>query len=229
MSVLPYFAFLAPMAGVAVILVMGWQRRNIPAAVNALVSLLLVLVLVLVDVVSLFAFDRGIAVGPELPLAVALIGLLHSYGMLGPYDEIWWWDHLTHTLAAGLIATLLYSAITATTSLSDPHSGILTVVSTVGLGMFWELIELAAREFGKRHDIEPVLVHYGWRDTILDLLFDLLGAVIVVVVGLRPFVANALEFPVATRTLLVGTAFLVGLGSVLLGVVVMYTRFRNRS
>lgn len=217
------------MAGVAVILVMGWQRRNIPAAVNALVSLLLVLVLVLVDVVSLFAFDRGIAVGPELPLAVALIGLLHSYGMLGPYDEIWWWDHLTHTLAAGLIATLLYSAITATTSLSDPHSGILTVVSTVGLGMFWELIELAAREFGKRHDIEPVLVHYGWRDTILDLLFDLLGAVIVVVVGLRPFVANALEFPVATRTLLVGTAFLVGLGSVLLGVVVMYTRFRNRS
>lgn len=229
MSVLPYFAFLAPMAGVAVILVMGWQRRNIPAAVNALVSLLLVLVLVLVDVVSLFAFDRGIAVGPELPLAVALIGLLHSYGMLGPYDEIWWWDHLTHTLAAGLIATLLYSAITATTSLSDPHSGILTVVSTVGLGMFWELIELAAREFGKRHDIEPVLVHYGWRDTMLDLLFDLLGAVIVVVVGLRPFVANALEFPVATRTLLVGTAFLVGLGSVLLGVVVMYTRFRNRS
>lgn len=229
MSVLPYLALVALTAGIIGILLIGLQRQNIPAAVNALVSLLLSLVPVLIDVVNWFAFDRGIALGPELPLAIALIGLLHSYGMLGPYDEIWWWDHLTHTLAAGLIATLIYSALTATLSVSAPLIGVLTVLFTLALGIFWELIELAAREFGKRHDIEPVLVHYGLRDTILDLFFDLLGAMAVVVLGLRPFVAVAEDFPITTRMLLGGTAMVVVFGSIVLVVVTRYLLIRNRS
>jgi hypothetical protein len=34
----------------------------------------------------------------------------HAVGMLGPCDDIWWWDHLTHTV----IGTILGEAVHVT-------------------------------------------------------------------------------------------------------------------
>jgi hypothetical protein len=58
----------------------------------------------------------------------------------------------------------------------------------VVLGLLWELLELVLRELGDRHGIEPVLIHYGWRDTALDIVFDVVGVVLVLAVDLRLFV-----------------------------------------
>jgi len=65
---------------------------------------------------------------------------------------------------------------------------VLTVVLTLAAGVFWELIELIARDVGRRYDVEPVLVHYGRRDTTLDLVFDVVGALLVVGFDVRVFV-----------------------------------------
>jgi hypothetical protein len=55
----------------------------------------------------------------------------------------------------------------------------------LGLGVLWEVVEYLAHGLSRRIGIEPVLVSYGRLDTVLDLLFDLLGALVVVALGDR--------------------------------------------
>ncbi|MFD1568126.1 hypothetical protein ACFSAU_11535, partial [Halolamina litorea] len=116
---------------------------------------------------------------------VAVAGFLHSLGMLGRYESVWWWDHLTHTLSAALLAALLYASLLV---VAPGVAVVGTVVVTLTLGVVWEIGELLAREVASRYDIEPVLVHYGRRDTALDLVFDAVGTVLVVALDLRLFV-----------------------------------------
>lgn len=95
-----------------------------------------------------------------------------------------------------------------------------TVVFTFAIGVFWELIELVAREVGERFDIEPVLIHYGWRDTIVDLGFDVVGAFLVIGADLRIFVPLMEQFPGVTGAVLVGSGWIVFGGSVLMALLI---------
>jgi len=209
------------LAGLTLTLLVAIRRRDVAATVNALVSLVIAL-LSLALAAGFGPSVGGSLVTPELPLWVADAGLLHSLGVIGPYESIWWWDHLTHTVSAMLVAALLYAgvivSVTAdpTVTLSLPVIAVVTVLYTFVVGVFWELVELVARAVGDRYDIEPVLVHYGWRDTGLDLVFDLVGAVAVVALDLRVFVDLAARFPDATHALLGWTSGLVTVGSFVL-------------
>jgi hypothetical protein len=207
----------ALVAATLLVLAVAALRRNGAAVVNAVASL--VVAVVAIAVAAGFDFDGGQFVAPELAVWAAAAGLLHSVGMLGPYDSIWWWDHLTHTVSGTLLTALVYAAILVTVGGTWSYS--VVAAATVGFtflaGVFWELIELAARAVGERFGIEPVLVHYGWRDTAYDLLFDLVGAVVVVALDVRAFVPLAAEAPGLTRQVLVWTAGVVLVGSALLG------------
>ena len=216
-------------AGILVTLGESVRRRDVAALVNALVSLAAALVPI-AAARWLPVWQGGAGPTPATLMAwIAAAGLLHSIGMLGPYESIWWWDHVTHLLSGALVAALVYAGLIAlgrspdALDLSGPAIAGLTVALTMLAGVFWELIELVARELGERLDVEPVLVHYGWRDTAYDLVFDFLGALLVVAIDLRAFVPIAAESAAATRTallasggvLLVGSAAmaaLVGLG-----------------
>jgi hypothetical protein len=57
------------------------------------------------------------------------------------------------------------------------------VLFTVGLGVFWEVLEFVARELADVVGVEPVLVQYGLADTVVDLVFDMVGAVLVALFG----------------------------------------------
>lgn len=223
MVVFGYFLFLAVLAGIVVIGWIGFSQDNVPAVVNVFVSGALALLPIVIDGVGRFVASSDVGFGPWLPTAVAVIGLCHSYGMLGPYDEIWWWDHLTHTLAAAIIAALVYSALVGINAGSNALISALTIGYTLLIGIFWEVIELVAREVGKQLDVRPVLVHYGWRDTILDLVFDVVGAVIVVVVGFAPFVPIARQYPATAGSLLEVIAGVSLVGSITLGLLVVFS------
>lgn len=194
-----------------VVLAVAVRRRDGAAVVNTTASLGVACVAVTVAA----GFDVGAAsfVVPELAVWTAVAGLLHSLGMLGPYDSVWWWDHVTHTVSAALLAALVYAGVLVTVGQS--WSPVVVAAATVGYtfaaGGCWELLELVARAVGDRYDIDPVLVHYGWRDTALDLVFDVVGAVAVVAVDGRWFVPLAEAAPGATRLGLVWstTAFFV--------------------
>ena len=164
-------------------LYVGYRRGDTAAVVNAAAAVLLVFVPP--------ALTATVAEGAEptriaaLTLWVALAGFLHALGMLGRYESVWWWDHLTHTLSASLAAALLYAWLLVT---GAGNAVALTLLGIVALGVLWEVGELIARQVADRYDIEPVLVHYGRRDTAFDLVFDLVGAALVVALDVRLFV-----------------------------------------
>jgi hypothetical protein len=210
-------ALLAGLLGsLCLLLFITVRRRNVAAAVNTFLSLALASLAVVLA--GGYSPVTETAFSPELPLLVAVAGLLHSVGMLGFYESVWWWDHLTHTVSATLIAALVYAALIVAADGTAPTTttAVLTVAYTFAIGVFWELIELVARAVGERYDIEPVLVHYGWRDTALDLVFDVLGAVVVVVADVRLFVKLAEDFPQITQSALTWTGGVVTVGSVLM-------------
>ncbi len=191
------------------------RRRNVAAGVNALFALAVALLPAAVGVVA-----PSVVIDPTVPLWVALAGFLHSLGMLGCYESVWWWDHLTHTVSAALVAALLYAALVVAFAPSAVVLAVATVLFTFAVGVFWELIELVAREVGERFDVEPVLVHYGWRDTAYDLVFDVVGALLIVGFEVGVFVPLIDRFPRAAATLVVGGGGVVLVGSVVMTVVV---------
>lgn len=163
----------------------AYRRRNTAAVINTLAAIGLTLVPPVVDWLVEIGSVRW------LTFAVAVAGFLHSLGMLGLYESVGWWDHLTHTLSAGIVAALLYAGLLTRLGGSEgvPAAVVVgTVLGTFAVGVGWELLELLAREVADRYDIEPVLVHYGRRDTALDLVFDLVGALLVVALDVRVFV-----------------------------------------
>ncbi|WP_135535933.1 hypothetical protein [Halostella pelagica] len=217
-------------AGIVVILLEAIRRRNAAAVVNALVSFGATLLPAVVEFVVQFLVTQKVSFGPELPLWIAAAGCLHSFGMLGPYDSIPWWDSLTHTVSAALIAALLYDSLIVVAGSGGGFGlpfgliAVLTVLFTFAGGVFWELIELVARDIGDRYNVEPVLVHYGWRDTAIDLVFDILGALLVVALDVRVFVPVAEQFPRVTRSLVLGSGVVIAVGSVLMALTVSYGR-----
>lgn len=112
---------------------------------------------------------------------VDLAMVTHAVGMLGLYDDVPWWDHLTHTLSASLLGGITFAA--AERRGHDPRSRVLGVV--VGGGLIWEAIEYGIHAAAERLGVEPILVVYSKRDTILDLVFNLVGALLVVLFGDR--------------------------------------------
>ncbi len=204
------------LAAIAVVLALAVHRGNTAAVVNAVVSL--AVAGVAVAAAAGFEFGQGEFVAPELAFWTAVAGLLHSIGMLGPYDSVWWWDHLTHALSAALLTALVYAGLLVT--IGDAVSTAVVAVAAVGYtvlaGVCWELGELVARAVGDRYDVEPVLVHYGWHDTAYDLVFDVVGAFVIVALDVRVFVDLAATAPDMTRQLLVWSSLTVVVGSVLM-------------
>lgn len=216
--------------GIILIVFAALRRRDFATVVNGLVSLVVALLPLVVALTGPHVIGTDPTIGAELPLWLAAAGFLHSFGMLGPYDSIPWWDALTHTVSAALLAALFYAAflvVVPTTGLFTPSMtsiGLLTVAFTFAAGVFWELIELLARDIGERFGIDPVLVHYGWRDTALDLIVDTLAAVLVVVIDVRTFVPLAEQTVAATTALLLGSGAIVIAGSGVLALLLVRYR-----
>jgi hypothetical protein len=205
--------------GILAVLAVAARQGNTAAAVNALAAFALAVLPTALEWLS-----PTVLSGPALSLWLAAAGLFHSVGMLGPYDSVWWWDHLTHTLSAALVAALVYAAALValpTLGLSaDPVTvAAVTVALTFGAGVLWELVEILARAVGERYGVEPVLVHYGWRDTAADLVFDVVGAVLVVALDVRVFLGAAGRVPGASRLLILGVGAVLA-GSVVAGLLV---------
>ena len=234
MEILLFLGVFAGLAGIAVIFYFAVRQENVPAVVNAGVSFLLVFFSILVDVLAYWFYGVRVGLTPELPLWVAVAGLLHSYGMLGPYDEISWWDHLTHTLSAALVAALLYAGVIVAFEYALGSAGnsliwAIIVLFTLLSGVFWELIELLTRDLGREFDHPPVLEHYGRRDTILDLFFDVGGAVLVLVADLRLFVPVAEVSPETTVVALVIVLGGLVVGSLVISLIVVVKQAESKT
>ena len=168
---------------IAGVLAAGLLLPNVSVAVNA------ALALAVTALPAVLRRDHQVHLGTGPTLWLTTTVTLHAVGMAVLYDAVFWWDHLTHLVSGALVAGVGYAVVRAL----DQHTerihlpgaflGLYVVVFTLAAGVVWELIEMVGREAARAGGMDPILVVYGVEDTVLDLVFDAAGGVVVAVAG----------------------------------------------
>jgi len=222
-------------AALAVVVVaLGWtlwigaRRRDVAIVVNAGAALVAVAIPGGIELLAPVALDSSVSFRPLLSVVIGIAGVLHMIGMIGWYDTVWWWDHVTHTVSAALIAAIVYAWMLVV-GIDTPYVpfgslAVATVVVTLLTGIIWELLEGAVRVLCERLGIERVLKQYGRFDTPLDIVFDGVGAVLVVVADCRLLVPLFEPIPRLTRLLFYGWMLFLAVCSLVSTVFVIYAR-----
>lgn len=168
---------------IVAVLIEGLRRRDPAAVVNAAASL------IGTYLPSVLERHTDVAIRPWHRGYVSGAMVTHAVGMLGPYDDVWWWDHLTHTLSSTIVAAAGYATARAFelhsdgVSLPDRFVFVFILLFVLAFGVFWEVIEFGVTVVASLSGTSSVLVQYGLGDTMLDLLFDTLGGIIVAIWG----------------------------------------------
>lgn len=168
---------------IALVLLVGLWERSIAVVVNA------VLALAITFLPALLRRDWDVHLDTGLTLWVTLAVLLHTLGMLGFYATVFWWDHVTHTLSATIVAGVGYAAARAVDEYTDAiylpprFLFVYILLFTMAFGVLWEVLEFSVRYVTDFLGVEAVLIQFSVEDTIVDLMFDLVGAVLVALFG----------------------------------------------
>lgn len=130
-----------------------------------------------------------IPLDPWLGLWITLAIFLHTMGSAGLYARIGWWDHLTHAMSASLVAGVGYTFARAVDLHSDqihlPKKFFFVYIFVVVLsfGVIWELFEFGLDIAADATGLTMPLAQHGLDDTVRDLMFNSVGALVVAVFG----------------------------------------------
>ena len=170
-------------------LFVGIYTGEVGVAVNSAVGLAVTQVPALLEREADFSMD------PALVLWITAAVFLHALGTLGLpgtqsfYQSVPWWDHLTHALSSSIVAGAGYAFARAVDehgeSVSFPPAFLFAFLLLVVLafGVLWEVIEYGIGAGATLLGTGSVLTQYGLEDTMLDLVFDAVGGVVVAVWG----------------------------------------------
>jgi hypothetical protein len=166
----------------------GLDRGNIGIAVNAGVAFLVTLLPAVLE------RDYDIPMDAGLTLWITTAVFLHAVGTLGPYRGGMTvmgigWDNVTHMLSSSLVAAIGY----ATARAIDEHTDdvrlpprfmfVFVLLFVMAFGVVWEVIEFGIAGAASMLGSDAVLTQYGLRDTMRDLIFDVVGGVVVAIWG----------------------------------------------
>jgi hypothetical protein len=110
-----------------------------------------------------------------------------AYGTF--YSADGWWDHLTHSLSASVVAGVGYATARAFDEHADgvhlPDRFIFAYILlfVLAFGVFWEVVEFLIGESAAALGVTSVLTQYGLEDTMKDLVFNTIGGVVVALWG----------------------------------------------
>ncbi|WP_267161273.1 hypothetical protein [Halovenus salina] len=141
--------------------------------------------------------DHEIPMDAGLTLWITAAAFLHTFGVVGIpgtgnslYGAIPIYDNITHALSASVVAGVGYAAVRA----FDEHSEgihlpprfmfVFILVFVVAFGVVWEILEFSIAQAAAALGSETTgFSQHGLDDTLLDLVFDALGGVIVAIWG----------------------------------------------
>lgn len=135
--------------------------------------------------------EYGYSIDAGLALWITVAVFLHSVGSLGPYRWFGWYDSITHTVSATVIAGFGYAGFRAFERHSehidvpDEFRAVFIVVFVLAAGVLWEILEFASELGATVVGVRPPLVVYGVDDIVHDLTYNLLGAAVVALWGTR--------------------------------------------
>jgi hypothetical protein len=160
-------------AGVALV------RGNATLAVNSLGPLAITLL------PALFRREYDYTMDTGLVLWITLAATLHAIGALGLYESLGWYDSLTHTFSASIVAGVGYAVArsveqhTTAVTFTRGFRATFVVLFVLAVGVAWEILEFASGGVATLIGGEAVLAQYGTTDIVNDLVFNTVGAVLV--------------------------------------------------
>jgi hypothetical protein len=164
--------------GLVLLLLFGILRKDLSTTVNATTGLILTFVPHIITRKYNIKQDTGVVLW--LTLAI----FLHTIGTFEFYDYIDNWDHVTHALSASVVAAAGYTLIRAIDIYVDeiyipPRVlFIFILIFVLAMGVVWEIIEFLSDVLTSTLGFDAILAQHGIGDTMLDLMFDLFGAVL---------------------------------------------------
>lgn len=162
-----------------VIAAFGLYRGETGVVVNGVVALGVTLV------PALLRRELDVSFPTEYVLWITVAVFLHAVGILGPYDNIPWYDSVTHALSAAIVAGVGYVTVKTVeansewTELPPVLEFAFIVVFVLAFGVFWEILEFSATLLARTLGGKSVLIQYGLDDTITDLVFNAIGGIVV--------------------------------------------------
>ena len=165
------------------VLFYGLFSLHLPTIANAAVALAITFV------PAIFERDLELPMDSGLVLWITTAVFLHALGSAGLYDAVAPWDHLTHALSASVVAAAGYAFFRAVHLHTDhvyippTFMVVLILIFVLAAGVVWELLEFAIDQFAIYAGIPAVLAQHGIHDTIVDLLFNVVGAVVTAIWG----------------------------------------------
>ncbi|ADD07666.1 uncharacterized protein Nmag_4147 (plasmid) [Natrialba magadii ATCC 43099] len=167
----------------AVVLVWGLYVRDLPTIANAAVALAITFVPAILEREYDLPMDAG------LVLWITTAVFLHALGSAGLYDAIDPWDHLTHALSASVVSAAGYAIFRAIHVHTDrvyippKVMAAFILIFVFAAGVLWEILEFIIDQSAIVFGLDAVLAQYGINDTIVDLIFNAVGAIIVTLWG----------------------------------------------
>lgn len=132
---------------------------------------------------ALFRREYGYAMDPGLVLWITVAVVLHTAGSIGLYSQYQWYDEVTHTVSATLIAALGYAAFRALElhtdeiEVTETFRAVFIVVFVLATAILWEVLEFALGGY---------MTVYGIDDIVTDMMANVVGAVLVALWGAGP-------------------------------------------
>jgi len=164
----------------------GLDRGDLRIVVNASVAL------GVTYLPAVLERDYGVPLDAGLTLWITLAVFLHAIGTTGLpgwegglYDSVPWWDNLTHALSASVVAAVGYATARAIDAHSDAvylpprFTFVFVLLFVMAFGVLWEVLEFAIGEAATAFGFQAVLIQHGIADSMTDLIFDAVGAVVV--------------------------------------------------
>lgn len=161
----------------------GVVTRDGPTVVNAGIALGITFLPAVLE------HDYRLPLEPELVFWLTSAVFLHALGSAGLYDLVGPLDTLTHTHSASIVAATGYVVVRAIDLHTEkvylpPKLRVAFILLFVlAFGVIWELLEFAIDLSMRALGIVAMLTQYGIDDTIADLIFDFIGAVVVAIGG----------------------------------------------
>lgn len=152
----------------------GLVTLNVTVVITAGIALLVTLI------PTVLAREFGYTLNPGLMLLLTLAVSIHTAGAMGLYERFVWFDSMAHTVSATVVASIGYASFRALEIHSEEidvparFRVLFILVFVLAIGVAWEVIEFA---------LGDLMTVYGINDIVTDMVFNLVGAVIVAVWG----------------------------------------------
>lgn len=133
--------------------------------------------------------NYSLPLDPWLGLWITVAVFLHTMGSAGLYGHLRWWDNLTHAMSATVVAGVGYTVARAVDLHSDDifvprrFFSIYIFIVVLSFGVLWELFEFALDIIAMSTGVTMPLAQHGLKDTVTDLMYNSLGALIVAIFG----------------------------------------------